>query len=124
MATQGNSINTTAELNVPKSQAVQTVYAALANQTGNFFDGTTVTLNGDSSITVTRKYLPTWAVVVAVIGVLIFLIGLLALLFRTTETCTVTFMERDGVTVVTVAGTLSNETYNSLNAALTNLQNA
>lgn len=124
MASQGNSINTTIELNVPKTQAVQTVYAALANQSGNYFDGTTVVMNGDSSLTVTRKYLPTWAIVVAVIGVLLFLIGLLALLFRTTETCTITFMERDGVTVVTVAGTLSSEAYNSLNMALSSLQNA
>lgn len=124
MASQGNPVNTTVELNVSKAQAFQTVYAALAGQTGNYFDGTSVMMSGDSNLVVTRKFLPTWAIVVAVVGALLFLIGLLALLFRTTETCTISFMERDGKTVVTVAGTLSNEVYTSLNMALTGLQNA
>lgn len=124
MASQGNPINTTVQLNVPKAQAVQAVYAALATTTGNYFDGTSVMMSGDSYIVATRKYVPTWAIVVAVVGFFLFLIGLLALLFRTTETCTVSFTEADGVTNVAIAGTLSNEAYSALNMALTGLQNA
>lgn len=44
---------------------------------------------GPQTLILTRRYIPTWAIVVAVIGFLLFLVGLLALLFKETETLTV-----------------------------------
>ena len=38
------------------------------------------------SLTYTRKVIPTWAVVLAIIGVLLFLLGLLFLLVKETQT--------------------------------------
>lgn len=53
----------------------------------------------------TRKFLPTWAIVVAVLGALLFLIGLLALVVRTTETLTITLAATpSGGTKVSVSG--------------------
>jgi hypothetical protein len=52
--------------------------------------GYTINTAGAGSVIFTRKYSPTWAIVVAVIGVLFFLLGLLALLVKETETLTAT----------------------------------
>jgi hypothetical protein len=66
--------------------------------------GYTVNMGGNRTLILTRKYTPQWAIVVAVIGILFFLIGLLALLVKETETLTVTVAPVDGGTRVNITG--------------------
>ena len=56
-------------------------------------------------IVLIRRYRPTWAIVLAILGALFFLIGLLFLLVKNTETLTVSVTPRgDMGSTVTVAG--------------------
>ena len=71
--------------------------------------GCTVTTAGVGSILISRKYRPTWAIVVAVVGILLFLIGLLALLYTVTETLTITITPDGDGTRVSVSGIASQE---------------
>jgi hypothetical protein len=66
--------------------------------------GYTVNMGGTHTLILTRKYTPQWAIVVAVIGILFFLIGLLALLVKETETLTVAVAAIDGGTRVNISG--------------------
>ena len=66
--------------------------------------GYTMNSVGPNTLILTRKYWPTWVIVVAVIGALLFLIGLLALLIRNTETLTVTLTEVPEGTRVNITG--------------------
>lgn len=61
---------------------------------GNYFDGYEVRQIAGNSFHVTRRYVPVWAIVLAVIGVFFFLLGLLFLLVRETEVLTVTVYEQ------------------------------
>jgi hypothetical protein len=72
-----------------------------------------------NSLVLTRKYLPTWAIVVAIIGAFVFLIGLLALLIRNTETLTVALAEADGGgTRLTISGLATPEMIARLNGVI------
>ena len=55
------------------------------------FDGTdaVITLSGANNIVITRKYTPTWAIVVGIIGLLFFLLGVFAFFVKETEVLTV-----------------------------------
>lgn len=61
------------------------------------FEGTdvTVTLSGINNIIVTRRYTPTWAVVVGVFGLLFFLLGIFAFFIKETEVLTVVLSPED-----------------------------
>ena len=61
------------------------------------FDGTgaVVTLSGASNIVITRRYIPTWAVIVGILGIFLFLIGLLAFFVKETEILTVALSPED-----------------------------
>jgi hypothetical protein len=61
------------------------------------FDGTdaTVTLSGINNIVITRRYIPTWAVVVGIIGLLFFLLGVFAFLIKETDVLTVALSPED-----------------------------
>ena len=76
---------------------------------------------GPGSIVLTRKYIPTWAIIVAVIGVLIFLIGLLALLYRETEVTMVTVTPVQGGSRVTVSGVGSQEMLTRLTGTMSSM---
>jgi len=64
-----------------------------------------VTADAGSSITFTRRYTPTWAVVLAIIGFFFFLLGLLFLLVKEQDTLIFSFAPEGGHTKVTVNGT-------------------
>lgn len=61
------------------------------------FDGidVTVTLSGINNIVISRKYTPTWAVVMGIFGLLFFLLGIFALLIKETEVLTVALAPED-----------------------------
>ena len=56
---------------------------------GNYLEDTQVVPIGPTTFRVTRRFVPQWAIVVAVIGVFCFALGLLALLVRDTEELTI-----------------------------------
>ena len=99
MASAGQNFNQTVMVASSPEEVSQAVFASSAGVVGY-----TVTTAGSGTILLTRKYLPTWAIVVAILGVFLFLIGLLALLARNTETVSVTFAPAEGGTRVAVSG--------------------
>lgn len=93
-------------------EAVMQSYIAAGSGVGGY----TMNAAGNTLI-FTRKYLPTWAIVVAVLGALLFLIGLLALVVRTTETLTLSFSSgSNGGTKVTISGLATPEMAANLSA--------
>jgi hypothetical protein len=73
---------------------------------------------GPNTLVLTRKFLPTWALVVAIIGALIFLLGLLALFVRNTEILTVNLADIEGGTRVTINGVASPDMIARLNGVI------
>jgi hypothetical protein len=92
------------------SQAVITATAGVPDYT--------VSSPGPGSIVLTRQYRPTWTIVVAVVGFLVALIGLLALLIKNTEALTITLVPEEGGTRVTMSGVATPEMVTRLGAAL------
>jgi hypothetical protein len=78
--------------------------------------GYTVNMGGPGSLVLTRKYTPTWAIVLAVIGFLIFLLGLLFLLVKNTETVTISLRPAPGGTEVRATGVATPELQARLNS--------
>jgi Uncharacterised protein family UPF0547 len=113
MAAPGGSLNQTVELALAPEAVSQTLVQAVAGA-----PECTVTTAGVGSIVVSRKYLPTWAIVVGVIGLLLFLIGALAFLIRSRETLTITIAPTEGGSRVSVSGVASRELAQRLQAAL------
>ncbi len=62
---------------------------------GNYFDGYEVRQVTANSLHITRRYVPVWAIIVAIVGAFFFLIGLVALLVRETEVLTVTAYQQE-----------------------------
>jgi Uncharacterised protein family UPF0547 len=81
----------------------------------------TVSMAGAGSLLLTRRYTPTWAIVVAVLGALFFLLGLLALLVKDTETLTITLLPADGGTRVTISGIGTHEMLTRIGSALSTM---
>jgi nicotinamide riboside transporter PnuC len=94
---------------------------ATSGYSGGYFDGTQVTTDGASTITVERRYVPTWAIVVAVIGFFFFFFGLFALLYRVREICQITLSDQQDGTLICVDGLLGNNQYNVVNATIASL---
>src|SRR5687767_718030 len=80
--------------------------------------GYTVNTVGPNSLVLTRRYLPTAAIVGAVVGALLFLVGLLLLLIRSTESLTVALAEVAGGTRVEITGVATPEMAARLNGVL------
>jgi hypothetical protein len=113
VAAAGQIVNETRFVPEPPHAVSQAVIAA----TGGVPDYV-VSAPGPGSIVLTRQYRPTWTIVVAVIGFLFFLIGLLALLIKNTEALTLTLSEADGGTTVTITGVTTPEMLTRVNVAL------
>ena len=62
------------------------------------------TVQTDQTFTYTRKYRPGWATALAIIGLIVFLLGLLFLLVKDTETVQVSLTTEGKKTRVTVSG--------------------
>ena len=113
MASKGQNMNQTVVVAQTPEQVTQAIVASTAG-----VPGYTVTTAGTGTILLTRKYIPVWAIVVAVIGTLLFLIGLLALLYRETETMTVSLTPSEGGTRITLSGVGSQEMLTRITAAV------
>jgi hypothetical protein len=103
----------------------QEVYSRLIFATsaysGGYFDGVQVTTDGIGAITIERRYVPTWAIVVAVIGFFAFFLGPLALLYRVREVCQITLSDQQDGTLIRVDGVLGNNQHNIVNATIASL---
>jgi hypothetical protein len=113
MASSGRNFNQIMLVAKTPDEVSQAVLSGTAGVSGY-----TVTTAGTGSVILTRKYIPTWAVVVAIIGLLFFLLGLLALLFKETDVLSVTLVPEKGGTKVTVSGVASHEMLLRIGACL------
>jgi hypothetical protein len=89
---------------VPASQAAAAQSLLSLRSGGNYFDGYDVRQVGANCIQFTRRYTPQWAVVVAIVGSCLFLLGALALLVRETEVLTINVYQRDEGSYLSVSG--------------------
>lgn len=87
----GSPFTHTIDVAMPPEQALQAVTGAVAGS-----PGCSINYAGPNSLVITRRYIPTWAIVGAVIGFFFILLGLLLLLVKETETLTVTAMPLEG----------------------------
>jgi hypothetical protein len=115
----GQPYNTQWTVQAPPETVIQQVTNAAAGCDGYSFQPSAA-----NSVVLTRKYWPVWVIVVAVAGALLCLLGLLALLYKETETLTVTATEDPDGTRVDITGTGSTEAVGRINAVLSNLPGA
>lgn len=111
MASPGQPFNQTVVVDSSPEEVIQRLLGSTAGTRDYTFN-----MAGPNSLVVTRKYIPQWAVIVAIIGVFLFLIGLLALLYKETEVLTVTAAEGPEGTKITMNGMATAELVSRLNA--------
>ena len=117
MASKGNSFNQSVVVGLSPEEVSQSIIASSSGVAGY-----SVTTAGAGSIVMTRRYIPTWAILMAIIGAFIFLIGLLLLLVRNIETVTITLSPNpSGGTRVFVSGTASYEMQQRLTSVLSGM---
>jgi hypothetical protein len=109
----GQIVNDSCLVPEPPHVVSQAVIAATAGATDY-----TVNAPGPGSIVLTRQYRPTWTIVVAIVGFLFFLVGLLALLVKNTEVLTLTLTPEEGGTRVVMSGVATPEMVTRLAASL------
>lgn len=81
----------------------------------------TVTTVGTGSIVLSRRFTPTWAIAAAVVGVLFFLVGLLALLVKVNEQLSITLTPVEGGTKISISGLATPELVNRISSAVQSL---
>jgi hypothetical protein len=113
MAAKGQPFNQIVVLAEKPDALMQGFVTATAGTSGY-----TMNTAGSNSLVLTRKYLPTWAIIVAIVGALVMLLGLLALLVRNTESLTIALAEVEGGTRVTVTGVATPEMMARLNGVI------
>ncbi len=77
-----------------------------------------MTSAGGNTLILTRRYTPTWAIVLAIVGLLLFFVGLLLLLVKETETVTIALTETEVGTRVSISGVATQSMVARLNTVL------
>jgi hypothetical protein len=113
----GNNINETIMVNGKIEDVFQKVLVGF-----NGISGFQVNAFSPNSITITRKFRPTWVWVVAVIGIFFFLIGLLALFYTETETISIHFVGENKRTRINIGGVGTPEVVTRLNNSVASFQ--
>ena len=90
---------------------------------GNYFDGYEVRQVTANSLHITRRYVPVWAIIVAIVGAFFLLIGLVALLVRETEVLTVTVYQQEEGSYLDFSGVAAPAVSTSVNLAIDRLLN-
>lgn len=83
--------------------------------------GYTASMAGNNTLILTRKFTPTWAVAVAIIGLLFFLVGILALLVKENETLTISITPSESGARVSISGNATPELVSRLESAVAGL---
>ena len=122
MASSGVPVGLEMVVPRPRSEVIQRLTMTLGTNQGGYFDGQMIVSDSTSTIVITRKFVPTWAIVCAIVGFLFLLLGLLFLLVRTTESCQLTLVDVPGGTLIRAGGALSPTGYSALQMALHGLQ--
>jgi hypothetical protein len=104
VAAPGTPFNATSSVAETPENVSQTLVAATAADPAY-----TVTSAGTGSIILTRRFIPTWAIVVAIVGLFIALLGLLALLYKDTETLTITITPDGSGSRIAISGVATRE---------------
>src|ERR1700722_17470463 len=111
----GRPFSQTVVIPQPPEVAQQQLFMSMSG-----LQGTTPVEVGPGVILVSRRYIPTWAIVLAVIGFFCFLLGLLFLLVRSTETLEIRISVAPDVSGCTIAvnGVADSETVTRLQGLL------
>lgn len=117
MAARGVNYNRTVEVPAAPETVIQTLVGGLSGAREY-----AVSTAGANTLILTRRYMPTWAVVVGILGILLFLVGLLAFIVRETETLTVTVSATGKGSRVSASGVGSFEMTARLNSVLAALE--
>ncbi len=123
MAQEGNSINQEFFVPMSKKETYQRLSMAIGMGKGGYFDGCTTVTDGSGRYDITRKYVATWTIVLAIVLGLCTLIGFALLLYRKTESCSIMLSDVQGGTKIQAMGVLSQEMYNQVNMTISALQN-
>jgi hypothetical protein len=83
----------------PVDETYRRLIADISSRSGFRFERPDAT-----TLVVVRRYTPTWAVVLAIIGIFVFLLGLLFLLAKTEERVTIIGRDVEGGAVFQVTG--------------------
>lgn len=110
----GQSYMQTAEVDGTPEEVVQRFVRVVVGMPGYSFNAAE-----PNSLVVSRRYVPTWAIVVAVVGFLfIFVFALPALLVKNTETLTITATSTDTGSKVQINGVAKPELVARLNTVI------
>jgi hypothetical protein len=101
---------------LPPDEVIPTLLAGLTGATE-----CTVTLAGPSTVVVTRRYTPTWLLFIGACALFFFLLGLLVLLIKNTETLTITVVKEKRGSRLTVSGVASRDVLNRLSGVTVGL---
>lgn len=118
MADPGQDFSLVATVRSSPVDVAQLIGQSFQSGSGNYFDDNQFAPIGPTTFRVTRRYVPTWAIVVAVIGFFCALIGLLALLVRDTEILMIEIQEDPEGSKVTVTGKAKGDTVLALQSVL------
>jgi hypothetical protein len=111
MAAAGQNYNQVVVLRGDPETTMQDLVAAVSGARGY-----TVNMGGPGSLLLTRKYTPTWAVVLGILGLLLFFLGMLFWLVKNTETVTASLRAVAGGTEVRISGVATPELQARFNA--------
>lgn len=104
MAERGNDVSIVATVRADPISVAQMLGMSLQSGSGNYFDDTKMAPVGPTTFRITRRYVPQWAIITAVIGALCALAGLLLLLIRNTEILMIDIKPTPTGSQVTVTG--------------------
>lgn len=116
MADPGTPVNYTLDATGDPAAVAQRISSSIF-KTGSYFDETEIMATGPTSFMVTRRFLPTWALIAAIVGFFFFFIGIVFLFLRTTEQLRIDVEPgpADGSTI-RVSGTGTQELFGRLGA--------
>lgn len=116
MADPGMAVNYTLDATADPPTVTQQIGTSIF-RTGNYLDETEIMATGPTSFLVTRRFLPTWALVAAIVGLFFFFIGIIFIFFRTTEQLRIDVEPGpDGGSTIRVSGTGTQDLFNRVGA--------
>jgi hypothetical protein len=122
MSGPGQPFNYSVLVPAPPNGAMQSLLSLPPG--GNYFDGYEVRQVTGTSVHITRRYVPVWAIVVAIAGSIFFLLGLLALLVRETEVVTATVYGQEEGSYLDFSGVAAPRVATAVNLAIDRLLNS